>query len=165
MSDFQEENFAEALERLFLVIQRWTILTNRFQPSLVSHLNEFFECTYPHPRGNLPSASWRLGERRPDVTWVARFCLDSELRGQILREKFLVYFSTTFQLSSFTQLVACSVDNRVPLKVTCLNWVLMLILLSLFLTIFMFGVNWVATYLPRFYELGSFFLFSRLQST
>jgi hypothetical protein len=62
VSDFQEENFAEALERLFLVIQRWTIITNRFQPTLVSHVNEFFECTQPNsrnpqPRVNMPRAT------------------------------------------------------------------------------------------------------------
>jgi hypothetical protein len=49
-SDCRAENFREALERLFLVIQRWTILTNRFQPTLTSHLDKFFECTIPQNR-------------------------------------------------------------------------------------------------------------------
>jgi hypothetical protein len=55
VSDLREGNFHEALERLFLVIQRWTILTNRFQPSLTSHLEEFFECSTSLAPRQLPS--------------------------------------------------------------------------------------------------------------
>jgi hypothetical protein len=44
-AEIREESFREALDRLFLVIQRWTVITNRFQPSLTSHLDEFFECS------------------------------------------------------------------------------------------------------------------------
>jgi hypothetical protein len=40
--DFQNENFADALDRLFLILQRWTTLTNRFQPSLSAHVDEYF---------------------------------------------------------------------------------------------------------------------------
>jgi hypothetical protein len=43
--EFQLEEYAMATDRLFLVLQRWTIVTNRFQPSLSAHLNEYFEVT------------------------------------------------------------------------------------------------------------------------
>ncbi len=43
--DFETEDFESALDRLFLVIQRWSILTNRFQPSLTARLDEYFRCT------------------------------------------------------------------------------------------------------------------------
>jgi hypothetical protein len=42
ISDFQTENFQRALDRLFLILQRWVMLTNRFQPSLAAHVEEYF---------------------------------------------------------------------------------------------------------------------------
>jgi hypothetical protein len=48
--DFVQERFREAIDRLFLVFQRWTILTNRFQPSFPAHLDEYFEATDFHSR-------------------------------------------------------------------------------------------------------------------
>jgi hypothetical protein len=45
VSDFQNEDFHGALDRLFLILQRWTILTNRFQPSVTAHINEYFVTT------------------------------------------------------------------------------------------------------------------------
>jgi hypothetical protein len=50
VAEFQEENFAEALARIFLVLQRWSIITNRLHPTFNAHLDEFFECTRPTPR-------------------------------------------------------------------------------------------------------------------
>jgi hypothetical protein len=45
VSDFHNENFNNALDRLFLIFQRWSTLTNRFQPSFSSHVHEYFEQT------------------------------------------------------------------------------------------------------------------------
>ncbi len=42
VEDFRNEDFHSALDRLFLVLQRWTILTNRFQPSVAGHIEEYF---------------------------------------------------------------------------------------------------------------------------
>jgi hypothetical protein len=56
--EFQSEDFSEALERLFLVLQRWSIITNRLHPTLTAHLNEFFECTRSPPRSPGSSRTW-----------------------------------------------------------------------------------------------------------
>jgi hypothetical protein len=45
ISDVQSENFTDALDRLFLILQRWATLTTRFQPSFSAHVNEYFEQT------------------------------------------------------------------------------------------------------------------------
>ncbi len=42
VSDFQTENYATALDRLFLILQRWATVTNRFQPSFIAHVEEYF---------------------------------------------------------------------------------------------------------------------------
>jgi hypothetical protein len=55
VSEFQQEQFQMALDRLFLTIQRWTIITNRFQSTLTSHLDEYFECTDYQNRGPFTS--------------------------------------------------------------------------------------------------------------
>jgi hypothetical protein len=58
VSDFQQENYSDALDRLFLVIQRWTILSNRFQASLSAHLDEYFSWSdFPVRRRD---SSWRI---------------------------------------------------------------------------------------------------------
>jgi hypothetical protein len=33
------------MDRLFLVFQRWTTVTDRFQPNFIAHLDEYFEAT------------------------------------------------------------------------------------------------------------------------
>jgi hypothetical protein len=33
------------MDRLFLVFQRWTTVTDRFQPDFLAHLEEYFEAT------------------------------------------------------------------------------------------------------------------------
>jgi hypothetical protein len=43
--DCVQERFREAIDRLFLVFQRWTVLTDRFQPSFLAHIDEYFEAT------------------------------------------------------------------------------------------------------------------------
>jgi hypothetical protein len=58
VNDFQIEDYQGALDRVFLVIQRWSILTNRFQPSLSARLEEYFEHTHFHTRRN--HAAWSL---------------------------------------------------------------------------------------------------------
>jgi hypothetical protein len=45
VTDFRNEDFHTAFDRLFLILQRWTILTNRFQPSLAAHIDEYFTRT------------------------------------------------------------------------------------------------------------------------
>jgi hypothetical protein len=42
VNDFHNEDFHSALDRIFLTLQRWTILTNRFQPSISAHIDEYF---------------------------------------------------------------------------------------------------------------------------
>ncbi len=44
-NDFQVGDFRNAIDRLFLVIQRWATLTNRFQPALTARLDEYFAYT------------------------------------------------------------------------------------------------------------------------
>ncbi len=56
--DFQVEDFGSALDRLFLVIQRWSILTNRFQPALTATLDEYFTCT--QYRSRRVNVAWSL---------------------------------------------------------------------------------------------------------
>ncbi len=46
--DFLTGDFRSAIDRLFLVIQRWATLTNRFQPALTARLDEYF--AYSHSR-------------------------------------------------------------------------------------------------------------------
>ncbi len=58
VSEFQNENFSGALERLFLVLQRWSIVTNILHLTLTSHLDEFFECTSSPPRSPGSSRTW-----------------------------------------------------------------------------------------------------------
>jgi hypothetical protein len=45
INDFHTEEYTNALDRLFLVLQRWTIITNRFQPSFLNHVEEYFAVT------------------------------------------------------------------------------------------------------------------------
>jgi hypothetical protein len=53
--DFLSEEYSRAFDRLFLILQRWTILTNRFQPSLSAHIQEYFEDTnFASRRSNFP---------------------------------------------------------------------------------------------------------------
>jgi hypothetical protein len=56
--DFHTEDFSSALDRLFLVLQRWTILTNRFQPSLYNHIEEYFTSTAFQQRRR--NSAWQL---------------------------------------------------------------------------------------------------------
>jgi hypothetical protein len=57
VEEFQEESFSDALMRLFLVLQRWSIVTNRLHPTFSAHLDEFFECTRSIP--SIPGPSRR----------------------------------------------------------------------------------------------------------
>jgi hypothetical protein len=43
--EFVQERFHKAMDRLFLVFQRWTTVTDRFQPNFLVHLEEYFEAT------------------------------------------------------------------------------------------------------------------------
>jgi hypothetical protein len=45
INDFQSGDFRSAIDRLFLVIQRWASITNRFQPTLTARLDEYFAHT------------------------------------------------------------------------------------------------------------------------
>jgi hypothetical protein len=56
--DFHEENYADALDRLFLILQRWTILTNRFRPSFSGHVEEYFTTTVFQTRRR--NSEWQL---------------------------------------------------------------------------------------------------------
>ncbi len=49
VSEIQNEDFRLALDRLFLVLQRWSTLTNRFQPGFMSHIDEYFTVTNNNP--------------------------------------------------------------------------------------------------------------------
>jgi hypothetical protein len=42
-NDFLSGDFRSAIDRLFLVIQRWATITNRFQPALTARLEEYFD--------------------------------------------------------------------------------------------------------------------------
>jgi hypothetical protein len=56
--DFHSEDYADALDRLFLVLQRWTILTNRFQPAFAAHVGDYFSSTaFQNRRRN---SAWQL---------------------------------------------------------------------------------------------------------
>jgi hypothetical protein len=48
-NEFHSEDFPAAIDRLFLVLQRWVTLTNRFQPSFSAHLEEYFIFRQPPP--------------------------------------------------------------------------------------------------------------------
>jgi hypothetical protein len=52
VNDFGTEDFQTALDRIFLVIQRWATLTNRFQPTLIARLDEYFASTQSRTRRN-----------------------------------------------------------------------------------------------------------------
>jgi hypothetical protein len=58
VSDFHEEDYQSALDRLFLVIQRWSVVTNRFQPTLTTRLEEYFEHTQFRTRRN--TIAWSI---------------------------------------------------------------------------------------------------------
>jgi hypothetical protein len=51
IQEIQIEDFQGAIDRLFLILQRWTILSNRFRPSLIAHIEEYFtETSYASRR-------------------------------------------------------------------------------------------------------------------
>ncbi len=58
LADFQNEDFHSALDRIFLILQRWTILSNRFQPSISGHIDEYFTTTEFRNRGR--DSNWAL---------------------------------------------------------------------------------------------------------
>jgi hypothetical protein len=58
VNDFLAEDYQNAIDRLFLVIQRWAILTNRFQPTLTARLDEYFAHTQFRTRRI--GAAWSL---------------------------------------------------------------------------------------------------------
>jgi hypothetical protein len=58
VGDFREGNFQNAVDRIFLVIQRWATLTNRFQPSLSQRLDEYFTSTQYNTRRD--NSAWAL---------------------------------------------------------------------------------------------------------
>jgi hypothetical protein len=61
--DFQDENFLNAMDRLFLALQRWTTITNRFQHGFQSHLDEYFSVTeFQRRRQN---SNWTLASTAP----------------------------------------------------------------------------------------------------
>jgi hypothetical protein len=45
VSNCQNSDFRSAIDRLFLVIQRWATITNRFLPTLTARLDEYFAYT------------------------------------------------------------------------------------------------------------------------
>jgi hypothetical protein len=53
-----DEMFHDAIDRLFLVLQRWNILTNHFTPGFHLHVNEYFEYT-------------TFGSRRRNSIWLS----------------------------------------------------------------------------------------------
>jgi hypothetical protein len=55
VSEFQNEDFRAALDRLFLVLQRWSTLTNRFQPAFTAHIQEYFT-TRNQNQANIPGS-------------------------------------------------------------------------------------------------------------
>ncbi len=66
VSEIHNEDYSGAIDRLFLVLQRWSTLTNRFQPGFMAHLDEYFRFTNPN-QGSLqlqgtilPSGSFGL---------------------------------------------------------------------------------------------------------
>jgi hypothetical protein len=56
LSDFHSEDFCSGLDRLFLTLR--TILTNRFQPSMAAHIDEYFTVTEFQNRRR--DSSWQL---------------------------------------------------------------------------------------------------------
>jgi hypothetical protein len=58
VNDFHGEEYTDALDRLFLVLQRWTILSNRFHPTFSAHVDEYFANTeFQNRRQN---SAWHL---------------------------------------------------------------------------------------------------------
>ncbi len=57
VEDLRANLFQDALDRLFLVLQRWNILTNHFTPGFQNHVNEYFEFT-------------TYGSRRRNTVWL-----------------------------------------------------------------------------------------------
>jgi hypothetical protein len=55
--DIVTESYHDALDRLFLVLQRWNILTTTFTPGFDAHVNEYFEYT-------------TFGSRRRNSLWL-----------------------------------------------------------------------------------------------
>ncbi len=43
--DLQNRLYHDALDRLFLVLQRWNMITNQFTPGFGTHADEYFEYT------------------------------------------------------------------------------------------------------------------------
>jgi hypothetical protein len=56
--NLMEELYHDAIDRLFLVLQRWNILTNHFTPGFQEHVNEYFEYT-------------TFGSRRRNSIWLS----------------------------------------------------------------------------------------------
>jgi hypothetical protein len=57
VEDLRSNLFQDALDRLFLVLQRWNVLTNHFTPGFQNHVNEYFEFT-------------TYGSRRRNSVWL-----------------------------------------------------------------------------------------------
>ncbi len=55
--DMIDEMYHDAIDRIFLVLQRWNILTNHFTPGFQGHVNEYFEFT-------------TFGSRRRNSPWL-----------------------------------------------------------------------------------------------
>ncbi len=55
--DLRDNLHHDALDRLFLVLQRWNIITQRFSPGFEAHINEYFEYT-------------AFGSRRRNSDWL-----------------------------------------------------------------------------------------------
>jgi hypothetical protein len=61
--EFQEGNYWEALDRIFLVLQRWVSISNKFTPGFGAKVEEYFRSTENHSersksRANQPSLRW-----------------------------------------------------------------------------------------------------------
>jgi hypothetical protein len=57
VSEVQNEDFRLALDRLFLVLQRWSTLTNRFQPGFTAHIDEYFTVTNNNQANRQPQVA------------------------------------------------------------------------------------------------------------
>jgi hypothetical protein len=58
MAELREHLYQDAIDRLFLVLQRWHTVTNHFTPGFGAHLDEYFEYT-------------TFGSRRRGSDWLS----------------------------------------------------------------------------------------------
>jgi hypothetical protein len=62
--DFQERKYWEALDKIFLVLQRWVSISNKFTPGFGAKVEEYFKCTENHPDRSKPRAN------QPHLRWI-----------------------------------------------------------------------------------------------